>query len=103
MLQSEAYDFGIANVGEDWFFGRPDAADRLNHACNRLAAIAKASAKPVAVVLGPTETVNPEHRGAVDTVRDSFAAQGIAVFPSVERAAWMMAQLYTHSIGGKNL
>ena len=48
--------FGIANIGEDWFFGRPDAPERLRHACNRLTAVIKASAKPVAVVLGATET-----------------------------------------------
>ena len=85
--------FGIANVGEDWFFGRPDAAERLKHACNRLAAIATSGAKPVAVVLGPTETLNAEHRAAVDEVRDSFAAAGIAVFPSVERAAWAIGRM----------
>jgi len=93
MLASGAYDFGIANVGEDWFFGRPDAAERLLHACNRLAAIATGSGKPVAVVLAATETANPEHRAAVDRVRDSFAAAGIAVFPTIERAAFAIAKL----------
>ncbi|MDZ7727952.1 MAG: hypothetical protein U5Q44_07030 [Dehalococcoidia bacterium] len=37
MLQSGQYDMAIANVGEDWFFGRPDADSRLRHACERLA------------------------------------------------------------------
>jgi acyl-CoA synthetase (NDP forming) len=93
MLADEAYDFGIANVGEDWFFGRPEAGERLTHACNRLLAIARESPKPVAVVLAPTETLNPEHRAAVDTVRDSFAAGGVAVFGSIERAAWAIGRI----------
>jgi hypothetical protein len=97
MLASDSYDFGIANVGEDWFFGRPDAGDRLQHACNRLAAIATSSSRPVAVVLGPTETLNPEHRAAVDEARDRFAAAGIAVFPSIERAAWTVGRLVAFS------
>lgn len=93
MLEGDHYDLAIANVGEDWFFGRPDAAERLNHACARLAGIAAGSAKPVAVVLGPTETKNRDHRALVDEVRDGFVAKGIAVFPSVERAAFALGRL----------
>jgi len=93
MLESPQYDLAIANVGEDWFFGRPDAGERLKHACNRLAQICEGAAKPVAVVLGATETANAEHRAVVDQVRDDFAARGIAVYPSVERAAWALGRL----------
>ncbi|MEO8539432.1 MAG: CoA-binding protein [bacterium] len=93
MLESPAYDLAIANVGEDWFFGRPDAGERLKHACNRLAQICEKSAKPVAVVLGATETNNREHRQVVDDVRDDFATRGIPVYPSVERAAWALGRL----------
>ncbi|HKS90534.1 MAG TPA: hypothetical protein VJQ83_01295, partial [Tepidiformaceae bacterium] len=93
MLADDAYDLAIANVGEDWFFGRPDAADRLNHACDRLAALIAASPKPVAVVLGATETTNHEHRALIDAIRDRFAGAGIAVFPSVERAAFVLGRI----------
>lgn len=93
MLASEAYDLAIANVGEDWFLGRPDADERLRHACNRLAAIAKGAGKPVAVVLGPTETDNLAHRALIDSVRDGFVAQGVAVYGSIERAAFAMGRL----------
>ncbi|MCO5202728.1 MAG: CoA-binding protein [Chloroflexi bacterium] len=93
MLQSDRYDLAIANVGEDWFFGRPDAGDRLKHACNRLAEICENSSKPVAVVLGATETSNREHRQLVDDVRDQFTTRGIAVYPSVERAAFSVGRL----------
>lgn len=93
MLASEAYDLAIANVGEDWFLGRPDAGDRLRHACSRLADICLGSAKPVAVVLGPTETNNREHRELLDGVRDDFVGRGIAVYGSVERAAFALGKL----------
>ncbi|MCK9518077.1 MAG: CoA-binding protein [Dehalococcoidia bacterium] len=93
MLQSDAYDVAIANIGEDWFLGRPDAGERLRHACNRLAGVVQASAKPVAVVLGPTETPNPEHRELIDSVRDDLIARGLAVFYSVERAAFALGKL----------
>jgi acyl-CoA synthetase (NDP forming) len=93
MLASDAYDAAVANVGEDWFLGRPDADERLRHACSRLAAIATGSAKPVAVVLGPTETTNLEHRALLDSVRDDFVAKGVAVFGSIERAAFVTGRL----------
>ncbi len=93
MLASGAYDIGIANIGEDWFFGRPDADERLTHACNRLTAIIRAADQPVAVVLGATETMNAAHRALVDRVRDGFTTAGIAVFPTIERAAWAIGRL----------
>jgi acyl-CoA synthetase (NDP forming) len=93
MLASGEYGCAIANVGEDWFLGRPDAGDRLQHACDRLAAIVKASPIPVAVVLGPTETTNAEHRTLLDNVRDTFVAHGLAVYGSPERAAFAVGRL----------
>jgi acetyltransferase len=93
MLESGDYDLAIANVGEDWFFGRPDAAERLRHACTRLAAIATGSQAPVAVVLGPTENPIAWQRELVDAVRDEFVLAGVAVYPTVERAAWALGQL----------
>lgn len=95
MLASEVYDAAIANVGEDWFFGRPDAADRLRHACNRLATIARAATVPVAVVLGATETREAWQRELIDSVRDGFVDAGVAVFPSPERAAFALGRLAT--------
>jgi acyl-CoA synthetase (NDP forming) len=93
MLESGEYDSAIANIGEDWFLGRPDADERLRHACNRLGDIIAASPLPIAVVLGPTETTNPNHRLLIDAVRDDFTARGVAVFPSVERAAFAVGRL----------
>ncbi len=93
MLASGAYDAAIANVGEDWFLGRPDAADRLKHACARLATIVAATGVPVAVVLGPTENPDPENRALIDEVRRGLVERGCAVFPSVERAASTLGRL----------
>lgn len=93
MLASGAYDCAIANVGEDWFLGRPEAEDRLNHACARLAAIVAEAPVPVAVVLGATETADGEYRRIVDGVRDMLVAKGAAIFPAVERAAWAIGRL----------
>jgi acyl-CoA synthetase (NDP forming) len=100
MLASGDYGAGIANVGEDWFFGRPDAADRLVHACDRLAAIIENAPVPVAVVLGATETAVPWQRELVDRVRDAFVARKVAVFPTVERAAFTLGRLAGLGSGG---
>lgn len=93
MTQSGAYDMAIANVGEEWFFGRPDAEARLRHACERLARVAARSPVPVAIVLGATETTVEWQRRLVDATRDEFVAAGLAVFPSVERAAFALGRL----------
>jgi hypothetical protein len=92
MLASDSYDVAIANVGEEWFFGRPDAADRLRHACNRLAGIAEEATKPVAIVLGATESTEAWQRELIDGIRAEFVEQGLAVYPTVERAAWVMGR-----------
>ncbi len=87
MLEHQAYDFGIANIGEEWFFGRPDAADRLKHSCVRMREVIEATSKPVAVVLGSTETSEEWQKQLVNDARDDLIDNGIAVYPTVERAA----------------
>ena len=82
----------IANVGEEWFFGRPDAADRLRHACERLVSIVSGATKPVAVVLGATESTEAWQRELIDDLRMDFVEEGIAVYPTVERAAWVLGR-----------
>ena len=47
--------------------------------------------------LGVTETTNADHRALVDRVRDSLTVQGIAVFPSPERAAFVLGRLVADS------
>ena len=93
MLECEEYDFGIANIGEEWFFGRPDAADRLKHSCLRLREVIQETDKAVAVVLGTTETSEAWQKTLVDEVRTDFIDNGLAVFPTVERAAASLSAL----------
>jgi acyl-CoA synthetase (NDP forming) len=95
LVESGDYDLAIANIGEEWFFGRPDAESRLRHACDRLVAIVKESPIPVAVVLGATETRKAWQRQLVDSIRDGFVDAGVAVYPTPERAAWALGRLVT--------
>ncbi len=96
MLASDAYDVAIANVGEEWFFGRPDAEDRLRHACTRLGDIAAGATKPVAIVLGATESTEAWQRELIDSLRAGFVEQGLAVYATVERAAWVLGRFGGH-------
>ena len=93
MAASGAYDLGLANVGEEWFLGRPEADRRLRHACSRLRETVAASPIPVAVVLGATETPFAWQRELIDSVRDELIAAGLALFPTVERAAFALGRL----------
>lgn len=93
MAASGAYDLAIANVGEEWFLGRPDAEGRLRHACARLREVAAAAPVPVAVVLGATEAPEAWQRTLIDSVREGFIEAGLAVFPTVERAALALGKL----------
>ena len=93
MAESGAYDLGIANVGEEWFLGRPEAEARLRHACTRLREAIVAAPVPVAVVLGATEMTAAWQRALIDSVRDELIEAGLAVFPTVERAAFALGRL----------
>ena len=93
MAGSGAYDLGIANVGEEWFLGRPEAEGRLRHACTRLREAIAESPIPIAVVLGATEMSFDWQRTLIDSVRDELIEAGLALFPTVERAAFALGRL----------
>ncbi len=97
MAGSGAYDLGIANVGEEWFLGRPEAAERLRHACTRLREAVAEAPIPIAVVLGATEMTVDWQRTLIDSVRDDLIGAGLAVFPTVERAAFALGKLAPRS------
>ena len=96
MIESADYDLFIANVGEDWVMGRPDFAGRLNHIVERFAGIGRNSAKPVAFVVGPADAKDEARWRAVEGARTLLVDAGLAVFPTVERAAWALARWVTH-------
>ena len=93
MLKSATYDFGIANVGEEWFLGRPDAKNRLKHACTRLIETIKDCTLPVAVIYGTTETLQNDQRILLDEMRELLINENLAVFPTIERATSTIGQL----------
>jgi hypothetical protein len=98
MLESAEYDALIANVGEDWVLGRPDAAERIAHLVDRFAAIGtKASApsgspKPLAFVLGPADSPDEAKWRAVEGARTRLTDAQLAVYPSVDRAAHALSR-----------
>lgn len=92
MVDSPEYDLLIGNVGEDWVLGRPDFASRLGHIVGRFADIGKRSHKPVAFVLGPADSPEEGRWRAVTDARSLLVDAGLAVFPTVERAAWALSR-----------
>jgi hypothetical protein len=95
MLESPEFDVLIGNVGEDWVLGRPDAAERLAHLVDRFAAIGKRAEKPIAFVLGPADSPDESKWRAVEGARSRLTDARLAVYPSVDRAAFALAS-YVH-------
>lgn len=93
MLAGDDYDVAIANIGEDWFLGRPDAGERMRKANQRLLSLVATGRTPIAVVFGPTENLSDWQREVLDSTRDELIEAGCAVFPSVERAAWALGTI----------
>ncbi|MHB8515923.1 MAG: CoA-binding protein [Dehalococcoidia bacterium] len=96
MLESPAFDALIANVGEDWVLGRPDAIERMAHLVDRFAAIGRRARKPMAFVLGPADSPNETKWRAVEGGRQRLTDARLAVYPSVDRAAWAVARFMAH-------
>ncbi|HZP58274.1 MAG TPA: CoA-binding protein [Dehalococcoidia bacterium] len=92
MLDSDAYDVFIANVGEDWVLGRPDAIDRMAHLVDRFAGIGRRAQKPMAFVLGPADSPDETKWRAVEGGRQRLTDARLAVYPSVDRAARALAR-----------
>lgn len=92
MLETDAFDLFIGNLGEDWVLGRPDAGERLAHLAERFAAVASAARKPVALVLGPADSPDESRWRAVESARQRLVERSLAVFPSIDRAALALAR-----------
>lgn len=96
MLETAAFDALIANVGEDWVLGRPDAAERLAHLVDRFAAIGRQARKPLAFVLGPADSPDETKWRTVEAARQRLTDARLAVYPSVDRAAVAVARFMAH-------
>jgi acyl-CoA synthetase (NDP forming) len=92
MGASGEFDVLIANLGEDWLLGRPTGADLVRHVAQRFAEIANGIDKPVAVVIGHADQPEEWRWRAISDARRIVAEAGIAVYPSVFRAAWALGQ-----------
>jgi acyl-CoA synthetase (NDP forming) len=92
MAASAAFDVLIANLGEDWILGRPDAEERLEHVTARFVEVASRSRKPLAFVLGPADSPEEWRWRAVEGARQRLAAARLAVYPTIERAAWALSR-----------
>jgi acyl-CoA synthetase (NDP forming) len=92
MLGSPEFDALIANVGEDWVLGRPDAIERMAHLVARFAEIGERAQKPLAFVLGPADSPDETKWRAVEGGRQRLTDARLAVYPSVDRAARAMAR-----------
>jgi acyl-CoA synthetase (NDP forming) len=92
MAASPRFDILIANVGEDWILGRPDAVQRLGHVTARFVEVASRCKKPLAFVLGPADSPEEWRWRAVEGARQRLAAARLAVYPTIERAAWALGR-----------
>ncbi|MEX2237619.1 MAG: CoA-binding protein [Dehalococcoidia bacterium] len=81
----------IANLGEDWLLGRPTGADLVRHVARRFTEIGSKIPKPVAVVIGHADQPEEWRWKAITDARDIVAEAGVAVYPSVFRAARALA------------
>ncbi len=92
MLDSAELDALIANVGEDWVLGRPDAFERMGHLVGRFAEIGEKAGKPLAFVLGAADSPDEAKWRAVETGKQRLTDARLAVYPSVDRAANALAR-----------
>jgi acyl-CoA synthetase (NDP forming) len=96
MGRSRHFDLLIANVGEDWILGRPDAEERLRHVVGRLLDVAGRTAKPLAFVLGAADSPDDARRRIVEEARARLIGVGVAVYASIERAAWALSRFVSY-------
>jgi acyl-CoA synthetase (NDP forming) len=91
--ESPGIDLLVANVGEPWAFGRPNAEAIVPRVTERFVQVAAKTSKPFAVVLGPSDYPDAARWRLVSQSRERLVEAGVAVFPSVERAVRTLAQV----------
>ena len=96
MAASPHFDLLIANIGEDWILGRPDAEERLLHVVGRFLEVADRTSKPLAFVLAFADSPEEWRRKLVTEAWARLVGAGVAVYPTVERAAWALNRFVGH-------
>ena len=91
--ESDGIDLLVANVGEAWALGRPNAESLLTRIPERFIEIGSRTGKPFAVVLGPADYSDEATWRLVTAARDRIVEAGLALFPSVERAVRTLARV----------
>jgi acyl-CoA synthetase (NDP forming) len=91
--ESAGIDLLVANVGEAWALGRPNAESLMTRIPERFVEIGARTAKPFAAVLGPADYPDEAAQRLVAAARDRLVGAGLALFPSVERAVRTLARV----------
>ena len=92
MLEHPRFDALIANVGEDWVLGRPDAVERMAKLVERFVEIGERSQKQLAFVLGEADSTEELKWRAVSGGKQLLTDAQLAVYPTVDRAARSLAR-----------
>ena len=96
MDESPGIDLLLANVGEAWALGRPNAEALLARIPERFLQVGTRTGKPFAAVIGPADYADERLWRMVSEARQKLVEAGLAVFPSVERAVRAMARFVRH-------
>ncbi|MCH8065190.1 MAG: CoA-binding protein [Chloroflexi bacterium] len=92
MDESPDIDLLLANVGEAWALGRPNAESLLARIPERFAQVSGRTRKPMAVVIFPTDYADERLWRLVSGAREKLVKAEMAIFPSVERAVRALAR-----------
>jgi hypothetical protein len=92
MDASPDIDLLLANVGEAWALGRPNAESLLARIPERFAQVSGRTRKPMAVVIFPTDYADERLWRLVSGAREKLVKAEMALFPSVERAVRALAR-----------
>jgi len=93
---SPEIDLLVANVGEAWALGRPNAEALLGRIPERFSEVGRRTRKPLAAVIGPSDYSDERRWRLVSAARETLVAAELAVFPSVERAVRTLARFVAY-------
>ena len=94
--ESPGIDLLLANVGEAWALGRPNAQSLVPRVSERFIQVGTRTRKPFAAVLAPSDYSQEWQWRLISEAREKLTAANLALFPSVERAVRAMARFVTY-------
>ncbi len=96
MDESPDIDLLLANVGEAWALGRPNAEALLTRIPERFVQVGAGTGKPLAIVIGAADYSDETLWRMVSEAREKLVSADLALFPSVERAVRALARFVTY-------